>query len=165
MRIAFLVICIFLMHTCVAQKGMLFVKKYGYKRVAVFVEGDYIKFRLKEKTVVEGFIAMIKKDSIYINGFVFNKEELDKIIIRKNDVNGFVKQFMITTALSAGIVGLLYLGDKDREDPDIIPKMAVIAYTPLAIRGFKFLKRKKYNLGKKFTLQTVDLHFDVKKNL
>jgi hypothetical protein len=165
MRMALLVACILFMQTSFGQKGMLFVKKHGYKRVAVFVEGDQIKFRLRSQTIIEGYIDMIKNDSIYVNGLVFNKEELDRIIIRKNDAKGWMNQFMITTALSAGIVGILYLGDKDKEDPDIIPKMAVIAYTPLVIRGLKFLKRKKYNLGKKFILQTVDLHFNDKKYL
>ena len=153
------------MQTSFAQKGMLFVKKHGYKRVAIFVEGDLIKFRLHNKSIVEGYIALIKNDSIYVNGIGFDKDELERIIIRKNDAKGLVNQFMITTAASAAIVGVLYLGNKDEEDPEIIPKMAVIAYTPLLIRSIKFLKRKKYNLGKKFTLQTVDLHFNDKKYL
>ncbi|MGZ8537242.1 MAG: hypothetical protein ACXWV9_03215 [Flavisolibacter sp.] len=165
MRIGLLLVCIFFIQTSFAQKGMLFVKKHGYKRVAVFVEGDFIKFRLKDRSIIEGYIALIKNDSIYVNGVGFDKEELERIIIRKNDAKGLLQQFMITTAASAALVGILYLGDKDKEDPDIIPKVVVISYAPFVIRGIKFLKRKKYSLGKKFKLQTVDLHFNDKKYL
>ena len=165
MRIALLLTCFFIMQSSFAQKGMLFVKKHGYKRKAIFVEGDFIKFRLTDKSNVEGYIALIKNDSIYVNGVGFDKDEMERIIIRKNDVKGLVNQFMITTAVSAAVVGILYLGNKDQEDPNIISKMAVLAYTPLVWSGLKFLKRKKYKLGKKFTLQTVDLHFNYKKYL
>jgi hypothetical protein len=165
MRIFLLLACLLFLENSHAQKGMLFVKKHGYKRVAVFVEGDFIKFRLKDNSTVEGHIALIKNDSIYVNGVGFDKDELERIIIRKNDVKGLWSQFMITTAASAALVGILYLGDKEKEDPNIIPKVAVISYTPIVWRALKFLKRKKYRLGKKFVLQTVDLHFNDKKYL
>ena len=163
MKIGLLLICIFFIHTSFAQKGMLFVKKHGYKRIAVFVEGDFIKFRLKDKSIVEGYIALIRKDTIYVNGVGFDKEELERIIIRKNNVKSLFHQFLWATGGSAVIVGVLYLGKKNLEDRDIVQKMAVISYSPIVLNAIKFLKRKKYSLGKKFILQTVDLHFNDKK--
>jgi hypothetical protein len=142
-----------------AQRGILYIKKHGYKKVRSYAEGESISLRVKDGTHIEGYIDLIRNDSVFINGSGYHQNEIIEIIIRKNDWKGLGKQTLITTAAATAIVGVLYASGKNKEDPAIIPKMAIIGYTPIIYRLFGFLRRTHYRIGKKFSVQTLDLHF------
>ncbi len=142
-----------------AQRGILYIKKHGYKKVRSYAEGDPISLRIKDGTHVEGYIALIRNDSIFINGSGYHQNEIAEIIIRKNNWKGLGKQTLITTASAAAVTGVLYATGKNKEDPFIVEKMAIIGYAPIVYRLFGFLRRTHYRIGKKFIVQTLDLHF------
>jgi hypothetical protein len=47
-----------------AQRGFLYVKKKGFKKVRGFDEGSEIKFKTKDGEVIYGGIQLVKRDSI-----------------------------------------------------------------------------------------------------
>jgi hypothetical protein len=145
-----------------AQRGILFIKKHGYKKVRSYAEGESISFRIRDGTLVEGYISLIRNDSIFVDGAGYHQNEIAQIIIRKNNWKAVRNQVLITTASAAVLTGILYMTKKNEEDPYIIPKLAVITYTPIILRSFSFMKRKHYSMGKKFSVQALDLHFTAK---
>jgi hypothetical protein len=154
-----LILFLFCFQSVFAQRGILYIKKHGYKKVRAYAEGESISLRTRNGMHIEGYIALIRNDSVFIDGAGFGQNEISQIIIRKNDWQGLGRQTLITTAASTAIVGVLYASGKNKEDPDIIPKMAIIGYTPIIFRLFGFLRRTHYTIGKKFSVQTLDLHF------
>jgi hypothetical protein len=141
-----------------AQRGFLYVKKKGFKKVRSFEEGSMIKFQTKDNQVIYGGLARIKKDSVYVNQNWFAVSEIKKIILRANKFHFDSKTFLLTTAgvalSTAGMTLAEWANFKDA-----LTYSAGIGYGNFIIANFPSLKRKKYKTGKKFTLQTLDLHF------
>jgi hypothetical protein len=54
-----------------SQRGYLYVKKKGFKKVRTFEEGSMLKFETRKDKVVYGTLALVKKDSVRINDHWF----------------------------------------------------------------------------------------------
>lgn len=153
-----LIFFLFFSQIVFAQRGYLYVKKNGFKKVKSFEEGSIIKFKTKDGEVIYGGIQLVKKDSIYVNSHWFNINRVDKIYLRERKRHFDAKTFLLTTAgvaiSTAGMTLAEWASLKDA-----LAYSAGIGYGNFVIANFPSLKRKKYNIGKKFTLQTLDLHF------
>jgi hypothetical protein len=141
-----------------AQRGFLYVKKKGFKKVRGFDEGSEIKFKTKDGEVIYGGIQLVKRDSIYVNSHWFNIKRINRIYLRDKKYHFNTQLFLLTTAgvaiSTAGMTLAEWASFKDA-----LAYSAGIGYGNFIIANFPSLKRKKYNIGKKFTLQTLDLHF------
>ena len=141
-----------------AQKGFLYVKKKGYKKVRTFREGDVLKFETMDGSRVHGGLKLVKKDSIYVNSYWFAASDIKKIFLRDNRYHFNSRLFLLTTAgVVLSTIGITLANWASFETA--LGYSAVIGYGGFLIYNFPNLKRKKYNIGKKFTLQTFDLHF------
>jgi hypothetical protein len=141
-----------------AQKGFLYVKKKGFKKVSTFQEGSIIKFETKEQQVVYGIMTLVKKDSILVNAQWFKASSIVKIFLREKTVEFPTTTFLWTT-LGVGIsTGGMTLA-KWTSFRKALAYSAGIGYGNFLIQFFPKFRRKKYRIGKKFTLQTFDLHF------
>lgn len=135
------------------------MKKRGFKKVKTFEEGSVIKFETRDGQVVYGVLAIVKKgDSIYVNDHWFITADIKKLILRERKFHFDSKTFLLTTAgvaiSTAGMTLAEWANFKDA-----LSYSAGIGYGNFIIANFPSLKRKKYNIGGKFTLQTLDLHF------
>jgi len=149
---------LFLSQLLFAQKGFLYVKKKGFKKVRTFEEGSAVKFETNNWQVIYGGLALVRKDSIYVNGHWFAAADIKKIILRERNFAFDYETFLWTTggvALSTAGMTLAKWSDFDKA----LEYSAGIGYGNFLIRYFPKFKRKKYKIGKKFTLQTFDLHF------
>lgn len=153
-----LILFLFLSQIVFAQRGFLYVKKKGFKKVRSFEEGSLIKFRTIDGEVIYGGIQLVKSDSIYVNSNWFNVNRINKIYLREGKYHFDAKTFLITTAgvalSTAGMTLANWASFKDA-----FGYSAGIGYGNFVITHFPSLKRKNYYIGKKFTLQTLDLHF------
>lgn len=140
-----------------AQRGTLFVKKHGFKRVASFNEGAQIKFILKDGTAVAGYIALIKNDSIYVNNFGYHSGNIARIILHEN------KDQMLKTQLLYIGAGVLLCATgltlaQWASFPVALAYSGGIGLGNFLLRVLPKVKRSKYKIGKKFSVQTFDLH-------
>ena len=141
-----------------AQRGFLYVKKKGFKKVRTFEEGSTVKFKTRDEQVIYGGLALVKKDSIYVNGNWFATSDIKTIFLRDNHYQFDSKTFWLTTAgVALATAGITLAGWTDFGHA--LAYSAAIGYGNFLILNFPSLKRKKYSIGKKFTLQTFDLHF------
>lgn len=142
-----------------AQRGFLYVKKKGFKKVRTFEEGSVLKFETKDNQIIYGGLALVKKDSVYVNGNWFDVRQVKKIFLREKKRKGFdTPTFLLTTAgvaLSTAGMTLAKWVSFDKA----LSYSAGLGYGNFLITHFPNLKRKKYSIGKKFSLQTLDLHF------
>ena len=141
-----------------AQRGYLYIKKKGYKKVRTYGEGSAIHFKTKDGRVAAGYIALVKKDSLLVGNKWYKANEISRIIIR-GKVDGALGAFLWTTggvALSTAGMTLAEWASFEKS----LGYSAAIGYGNFLIRYLPaFLKRKHYNIGRKFTVQTLDLHF------
>lgn len=142
-----------------AQRGLLYVKKHGFKKVKTFEEGATLKFQTKDGQDIAGTLAFVKNDSIFVNGKWFVVSNINKIILRDRSFAGVQLQTLLWT--TAGVVlstaGMTLA--KWASFEKALTYSVSIGYGNYLIRYFPKFKRKKYNIGKKYSLQTLDLHF------
>jgi hypothetical protein len=140
-----------------AQRGYLYIKKKGYKKVRTYTEGAAIHFQSKNGKTTAGYIAMIKNDSMLVNSNWYRVNDISKIILR-GKVDGAVSTLLLTTGGVALSTAGMTLAEWASFKKSLAYSSAIgygnflITYLP------SFIKRKKYNIGKKFTLHTFDLH-------
>jgi hypothetical protein len=153
-----LIFFLFFYQFAFAQRGFLYVKKKGFKKVRSFEEGSMIKIQTKDNQVIYGGLAWVKRDSIYVNGYWFEVSDIKKIILGRKKFHFDSKTFLLTTAgVAISTAGMALAEWASFKDAFVYS--AGIGYGNFVIANFPSLKRKKYNIGKKFTLQTLDLHF------
>lgn len=153
-----LILFLFLSQFVSAQRGFLYVKKKGFKKVRSFDEGSFIKFKTKDGEVIYGGIALVKRDSIYVNGHWFNVNRINKIYLREGKYHFDGKTFLLTTAgVALSTAGMTLANWADFKEA--FGYSAGLGYGNFIITHFPSLRRRNYNVGKKFTLQTFDLHF------
>ena len=141
-----------------AQRGFLYVKKKGYKKVKAFEEGSILNFETRDGSVIYGSLALVKKDSILVNGYWVATSVIKTIFVRTGKYHFDSKTFLLTTAgVAIATAGITLANWTSFETA--LAYSATIGYGSFLIHNFPSLKRKKYNIGKKFTLQTLDLHF------
>jgi hypothetical protein len=148
---------VLLSHTAFGQRGMLFVKKKGFKKVYTFVEGEAIRFRTDLNREVRGAISLIKGDSLRVNGIWFRTAQIKKIILR--DKKGITGPFLLTS-VGVGLTAAGMTLANWASFGEAVAYASVIGYGNYVVQNFiPALKRKQFRIGKKFNLQTVDLRF------
>jgi len=153
-----LVFCLFVSQIVLAQRGFLYVKKKGFKKVRTFEEGSAIKFETKNDQIIYGGLLLVKRDSVYINNHWFGTAEIKKIYLKRKAFRFDSKTFLLATAGVAISTAGMTLA-KWTDFKSALGYSAGLGYGNFIIANFPSLKRKKYIIGKKFTLQTLDLHF------
>lgn len=155
-----LVFALLFSQTLFAQRGFLYVKKHGFKKVKSFAEGQIIQFQTNDYQMISGTLALVKNDSVDVNGTWFAITNIQKIILKNKTTTSpaTVKIFLLTTAgvilSTAGMTLAKWASFKKA-----LTYSAAVGYGNYLISFFPKLKRKKYIIGKKYSLQTLDLHF------
>ena len=158
MQKCLLLLFLFITSAACAQKGVLFVKKKGFKKVASFSEGDPFRFRTNGGGQVEGYISLIKNDSIYVNGMGYHQSSIRKIIVRKKEKIITGEQLLYVTAgVALSTTGMTLA--KWASFGTALATSAVLGYGNILVRYLFHFRRSQYRIGKKFTVQTLDLHF------
>jgi hypothetical protein len=140
-----------------AQRGFLYVKKKGYKKVKTFEEGSILKFET-DGSIIYGGLELVKQDSILVNGYWIATSGIKTIFLRTGNYHFDSKTFLLTTAgVALATAGITLANWTSFENA--LAYSAAIGYGSFLIHNFPNIRRKKYNIGKKFTLQTLDLHF------
>ena len=140
-----------------AQRGYLNIKKKGFKKVRSYQEGSAIQFQTTQGRMVAGYIALVKRDSLLVNSNWYRSGDISKIFIR-GPVDALGPFLWTTGAVALSTAGMTLAEWASFEKS--LQYSAAIGYGNFLIRYVPaFIKRKKYNIGKKFTLQTIDLHF------
>ena len=152
-----LIIFLFLSDDLFAQRGMLFVKKRGLKKVRTFVEGDHIRFYKSNGDYIQGIIALVKNDSLYIGDNVHQSSSIKKIILRDKDKT-LPKDIAFTTLAVAG-ASVFFSFSKEETFGSASARLGIVGYGQILIKRIFKIKRKKYRIGKKFSVSTLDLHF------
>jgi len=141
-----------------AQRGFLYIKKKGFKKLRSFEEGSVIQFETRDNQFIYGELVLVKKDSIYVNNNWFATPAIEKIFLNKKNYRFDSKTFLLTTAgVAISTAGMTLANWTDFKRA--LGYSAGLGYGNFIIANFPSLKRKKYIIGKKFTLQTLDLHF------
>jgi hypothetical protein len=149
--------------TAFAQKGFLYVKKKSH-RVKSYAEGEHISFRLKDETIVAGYITLVKKDSVYVNGNPYCGADIISVLLPRKKKEGPSVSGVQLGLITAGVVlaSLGMVASKWETYPRALYYSAAIGYGPLAIQWLfskVSFKRNAYPIGKKFSIQLFDLHF------
>ncbi len=157
MKFCWLLILLALSSNAGAQRGMLFIKKKGYKNVASFSEGQQISFQNDKGEYVKGMIWIVRNDSILVDGQMHAVSSISRIILRPKD-NKLVKEFFITTGAIVASSGFMRLANWSTF-PAALSHNAAIGYGNIVIRSLRKIKRKQYRIGKKYSIQSLDLRF------
>jgi hypothetical protein len=152
-----LVFCLLCYQLCFSQRGLLFVKKHGHK-VATFPEGAAVKFKLKDQSIVAGYISIVKSDSLNINGFWFPQSSIKEIVFAEKPNEHLAQQILLTTAFIAFTTTAITIS-KQMDFKSAVISSSALGFGRLFISLLPHFKRTKYRIGKKFTVQTLDLHF------
>jgi hypothetical protein len=139
-----------------AQKGFLFIKKNG-KKVRTYPEGSFIQLKTVGG-IVEGYIILLRRDSIYLNGDRrLHYSQVKSILLpQKNSPLSF-RNFMYTTLGVAVSTFGMTASEAEPFNRALISSV-VLGYSPWVIGLIrKAIPRKQYRIGKKFRLQVFDL--------
>ena len=158
MQRSMLILLLLFSQIVLAQRGFLYIKKKGFKKVRSFEEGSVINFETKDNQIIYGELILVKRDSIYVNNNWFAVSEIKKIFLKKKQFHIDPKTFLLTTAGVAIATAGMTLA-KWTDFKSALGYSAGLGYGNFLIANFPSLKRKKYIIGKKFSLQTFDLHF------
>jgi hypothetical protein len=140
-----------------AQRGMLFIKKRGHK-VTTYAEGSYLKIQLKNKTVAQGTIWQVRSDSVFIDRSGYPVASIQAVLLPHQKPGDLLKPFLYSTAFVAFATTAMVVS-KWASFKSAIAASAGIGYGRFLITLLPQLHRKKYKIGKKFTIQALDLHF------
>jgi len=153
-----LILCVLLFQTALAQHGMIFVKKRGIKKVATISEGSTFRFRKTDDSVIHGTLAMVKNDSVFVNGYWHAVADIRRVIIRPKDEKTLGNQLLLTTAG----VGMITAGMTLAKWEDFRTSLAVasgMGFGNFLLQVVPRLKRRQYRIGRRFRLQPLDYHF------
>jgi hypothetical protein len=150
-----------------SQQGYLFVKK-GFHKKRVYTEGDNIKLRLEDGSLLSGTITLLRNDTIFLNGYPVPRPLVAEIILERkpNPPPPDIKTLLLIGAGSALTMAGLALSHQASPEKAAIAGL-VIGFGPLLVRHFgvrvlHLFVRKKYRIGKKYRLQVLDFHLPVR---
>jgi len=109
----------------------------------------------------EGTITAIRHDSIFVNGIPFHYKEIQTVRTERTKLNyksdGLILMLAGAGVLALGAINGAYRGDKTK---NWYKPTSFITAGALLVVGFILLRSqfKKYPLGKKFTLQYLELN-------
>jgi hypothetical protein len=146
-----------------SQDAYLFVKK-GYKKKKIYIEGDPIKFRLRDGSYYSGTITLLRNDTVFINDVPVRCSSIREIVLDKRPAPPFpdAKTLLLIGAGSALVTTGLTLS-KQTTFKKGLEYGLIIGYAPILIRYlaakfFKAIVRTRYKMGRKFHLQVLDFH-------
>jgi hypothetical protein len=138
-----------------SQTGYLFVKK-GIKKKKIYIEGDAIQVKLQDGTYRNGYITLLRNDTIFINGQPVHKTFVKEVLMKRKPKKPFpdAKTLALIAAGSALTSAGLAISDKDHQGEALIAG-PVIGFGPLLIKHFggraiRSIPGKKFRIGKKF---------------
>ncbi len=153
-----LLLFLLLGHVAGAQRSFLFIKKRGIKKVGTYYEGSAIRIRA-EFGYIEGYITRIKSDSLFINTLPIAFADIREVVIRPKKKDPYLKEQLLYSAAGMAITttGMTLAEWTDwRTALGTSVSIAGASYLP---RLFGIFKRRRYRIGKKFTLSPIDLQF------
>ena len=154
-----LIIWLLATQDALSQRGFLIVKKRGYKKVMTIPEGSFFRFRDREGQLVQGFLALVKGDSLRVNNIWYRTGDIRRIILRTKAEGGDASMpILLTTAGVAISTGGMTLA-KWASFRESLLYSSVIGYGNYVIRFLPKTKRRYYRMGNKFSVHTLDLHF------
>jgi len=158
-----LLILLLASHCLFSQQGYLFVKK-GYHKKLTYIEGDQIDLTVQDGSRIQGYITLLRNDSIYIDGWGVPRSTVTEIHLNPN-----LKQPLSTgggnALLVVGVAALttviLVATKEAKEEKALVIGMAA-GVAALLIKHFGtrlgLFVRKKYKVGKKYHLQVLEFH-------
>ncbi len=152
-----LLLFLFITQITQAQRGFLYVKKSGYKKVKTFAEGDPIQFKTDQNQTISGMITLIKRDSLRVNGYWYRTGQIKSIILRGKQKTPASPLLLTTAGVALSTAGMTLANWADFKEA--LAYSSVIGYGNYIIRFLPKIKRRKYDIGRKFSLHTLDLHF------
>jgi hypothetical protein len=158
-----LLIFIFLLtQDCLSQQSFLFLKKHGHKK-RTWVEGDIIRLRLVNDDVLEGRILLLRNDSIFINDLAFRTGDVRQVLLKRKEKKPFpvdaVQMLYITGGVALATIGMKASGWETTGRALLYS--SIIGYGPILITAISRnlnLRRKHFDIGKKFRLQVLDFY-------
>ena len=146
-----------------AQQSFLFLKKNGHKK-RIWTEGDIIRLQLVNDDLLEGRIQLLRNDSIFINDLVFRTADVKRVIIKRREskpfpING-TQALLITGGVGLATLGMKTAGWTENYGKALLYS-SIIGYGPILISYATqrmHLRRKHFNIGKKFHLQVLDFY-------
>jgi hypothetical protein len=157
MRTALLTILLILPVLLHAQRGMLFIKKKVFKKVHTISEGEAIKFKKTNGDVIHGYLWLVKNDSVFVDGNGHPVSSIQNIILREKD-GRLVRQTLLTAGAVVVVSGLMSLAKWESFEQALRVNSSV-GFGNILLRTIPKLKRRQYQIGKKFSIQPIDLHF------
>jgi hypothetical protein len=145
---------------CFSQTDLLMLKKNG-AHVITFVAGMHITMETIYDQWFDGTITAIRHDSILVNNLSFHYKEIKAIQKERKGLNyktdGYILMAVGGGILVLGAVNGAYRGDAAQ---DWYRPASFIAAGALIVGGFVLtrLETKEYLLGKKFTLEYLELN-------
>lgn len=168
-RLPCIIFFLALAFTSCAQTGYLFVKKGGIKK-RIYNEGDRIHFKMLGGENKKGIIALLRNDTIFLNGSPIPRKEVAWLILDEAKKKPFPANLKTMLLISGGVVltGTGLSLNNQAKPGEAFAAAAVIGYAPLLIKHFGgrllyLLHRKKFKLGKKFRLQVFDFYLPAQK--
>jgi hypothetical protein len=156
MKLCWLLLLMLISCGTFAQRGVIFIKKKGYKKVASYAEGQQIHFRNHKDEHVKGMIWIVRNDSIMVDGQMHAVGSISRIYVREKSRIG--REVLITTGGIIATSGLMRLAGWSRFD-DALSHNAVLGYGNILVRNLSKFKRRQYIIGRKFSIQALDLRF------
>jgi hypothetical protein len=144
---------------CYGQRGMIFIKKRGVKKVATFWEGAPIRLQLDGRDNLSGYISRVGQDTVFVNGLEVPVARISRVYIRSRQDSKLASQLLWATAgVALATTGMTLA--KWASFEEALKVNAGMAYAPIAYGQLRSLKRMKYRIGRKFQVQAIDLHFN-----
>lgn len=156
-----LLLFLLLSHEASAQRSFLFIKKRGIKKVDTYYEGSPIRIRA-EFGYVEGYITRIKSDSLFINTLAISFADIREVVVRPKKKDPYLKEQLLYTAAGMVITTTGMTLAKWTDWRTALATSASIAGASYVPRLFRIFKRRRYRIGKKFTLSPIDLQFGLR---
>ena len=124
--------------------------------MASFAEGQQIHFRNQKGEYVKGMIWIVRNDSLMVDAQMHAVNSISRIYLREK--NKMARQVLITTGGILASSGLMHLAGWSRF-PDALSHNAALGYGNILIRNLSKFKRRQYIIGRKFSVQALDLRF------
>lgn len=145
-----------------SQTDVLELKKNG-KNVRTYSPGMYFVMETVYDQWLEGYITAIRHDSVFLNYFPFHYKEIKTIRYERTNfpykVNG-----ILLMAAGGGVVVLNTVNGLYRGDPanQWFTTASLITLSAMVLGGYFLMKAqyKKYRLGKKYTLDYLNIKID-----
>lgn len=145
-----------------SQTDVLELKKNG-KNIRTYSPGMYFVMETVYDQWLEGYITAIRNDSVFVNNFPFHYKEIRTIRWERNKLN-YKPDGIILMAAGAGVLVIGTVNGLYRGDPasQWFTATGYITAGVLLLGGYLLIKAqyKKYHLGKKYTLEYLNVNIN-----